>query len=538
MLTAIDQQLSLNDVTLRFDDSLVFDRVSLSVRPGETVGVVGDNGSGKSTLLRLIAGTLRPNNGTVTVMAPGGIGYLTQTLGLPGHSTVADAIDHGLRDLRDLESRMRQAEKELSINNIRGYQVLVEEFEARGGYEADQRVDMALHGLGRPGLARDRRLGTLPGGDLARLALATVLAAQPQLLLLDEPTNDLDDEALAWLEEQLRAHRGTLIAVTHDRMFLDRLTSTVLEVDGDDHTVRRHGNGYQGYLRAKAALRARQVQRHAQWRSELARQKSLVQSNSARLDGIPRKVEKAAFGGGAFRARSRTHGAMGRIRSAKEEVSRLTANPVAPPAEPLRLTARFTAGADEGRTVRCADVRVGDRLHVPELNLRRGERLLVTGANGAGKSTLLHVIAGEVKPDSGSVLRPSRIGFLRQQDTVDVRGTVLTAFAEGLPGPAEEHADLLLSLGLFRPDDLDRPARTLSVGQRRRIELARLVRYPSEVILLDEPTNHLSPDLVEQLEESLAGYAGAVVMVTHDRRIRSTFEGRRLHLDNGRPRYS
>ncbi|WP_026207935.1 ribosomal protection-like ABC-F family protein [Catelliglobosispora koreensis] len=527
MLTAIDQQLSLRDVTVRFGERTVLDQVSLSVRPGETAGVIGDNGSGKSTLLRLIAGTLEPSNGTVTVAAPGGIGYLTQTLGLPGHATVADAIDHGLREIRDLESRLRHAEG-------RDYEKLVDQFEARGGYEADQRVEVALHGLGRPGLARDRQLGTLPGGDVARLALATVLAAQPQLLLLDEPTNDLDDEALDWLEKRLRAHHGTLIAVTHDRVFLQRLTSTVLEVDGDDHTIRRHGNGYQGYLRAKAAMRARQAQRHAEWRSELARHQSLVEANAARLDGIPRKMEKAGFGGGPFRARSRTHGTMGRIRSAKEEVTRLTANPVAPPPEPLRLTARFAASAGDGLVVQCTDVRVGNRLHMPQLHLERGERLLVTGANGAGKSTLLHVIAGELRPDSGTVARPERIGFLRQQDTGDISGTVLSAFADGLPGPADEHADLLLSLGLFRPDDLDRPARTLSVGQRRRIDLARLVQYPSEVILLDEPTNHLSPDLVEQLEESIADYAGAVVMVTHDRRIRGTFEGRRLHLENGR----
>ncbi|MCP2329281.1 macrolide transport system ATP-binding/permease protein [Hamadaea flava] len=525
--------MSLHSVTVRFGEHVVLGDVTLAVRPGESVGVIGDNGSGKSTLLRLMAGVLQPDDGRVIVAAPGGLGYLTQTLGLPGSATVADAIEHGLRDLRDLERRMRFLERNWDADGAaEEYAELTELFEIRGGYDAEARVEIALHGLGRPGLDRARRLDTLPGGDVARLGLAAVLASRPQLLLLDEPTNDLDDEALGWLEEHLRAYRGTLVAVTHDRVFLEQLTSTVLEVDGDAKAVRRHGNGYDGYLAAKAAERANQIQRYEQWKAEYARQAALLSSQAERLSAIPRKMDKAGFGGGPFRARSRTHGAMGRIRNAKEELRRLTADPVPPPPEPLRLMARFDGESGGDPVVRCVDVVVRGRLHLPELSLDPGDRLLVTGPNGAGKSTLLKVVAGELAPDSGTAWSSDRLGYLRQHDTV-ADGTVLSAFADGLPGTPDEHADLLLSLGLFRPEDLRRSTRTLSIGQRRRIELARLMRHPSEVILLDEPTNHLAPDLVEQLESALAEYAGAVIMVTHDRRIRRTFTGRRLHLDRG-----
>ncbi len=184
-------QLALSDVTVRYDDHVVLDRVSLTVRPGEKAGVVGDNGSGKSTLLRLLAGTRRPDNGTVTVIAPGGTGHLAQTLGLPPTAPVGRAVDLALAELRALERRMRQAEADLGHtgpDGLSAYAALVAEFEARGGHDADRRVDTTLRRLGeRTALDRARPLGTLSGGQRARLALAATLAAAPEVLLLDEP---------------------------------------------------------------------------------------------------------------------------------------------------------------------------------------------------------------------------------------------------------------------------------------------------------------------------------------------------------------
>ncbi|WP_219508226.1 ATP-binding cassette domain-containing protein, partial [Nonomuraea ceibae] len=322
-------QLSLSQVTKRYDDRVVLDRVSFTVKPGEKTGVIGENGSGKSTLLKLLAGAERPDNGELTVAAPGGVGYLPQALELPPGATVGDAVDHALADLRDLETRMRAAEQTLTEDTLDAYAALVERFEARGGYEADARVDAALHGLGLPGLPRDRPVATLSGGERSRLALAATLASAPELLLLDEPTNDLDDQAVAWLEQHLRAHRGTVVAITHDRVFLDRVTTSILEVDHG--AVRRYGNGYGGYLAAKAAERAAQALAHEEWKAELARHAGLVTANAGRLAAIPRKVAKAGMGTGAWRARSRTHGAAGRIRQSHQRAAWLRAHPVPPP---------------------------------------------------------------------------------------------------------------------------------------------------------------------------------------------------------------
>ncbi|MGR6913561.1 ABC-F family ATP-binding cassette domain-containing protein [[Actinomadura] parvosata] len=575
-------QLAFAEITKRYDTRVVLDRVSFTVRPGERIGVIGDNGAGKSTLLRLMAGAERADNGDVTVVAPGGVGYLPQSLELPAHATVADVVDLALAELRDLEARMRAAEHALAAADpgasttradasdthpavpggpARGpgsggsadvYARLVAEFEARGGYEADARVDAALHGLGLPALDRARPVGTLSGGERSRLALAATLAADPELLLLDEPTNDLDDRAVAWLEQRLRTHRGTVVAITHDRMFLERVTSVVLEVA--EGQVRRYGDGYSGYLVAKAAERAARLRAYEEWKHELARHSELVAANAGRMAAIPRKMAKAGMGTGAWRARSRTHGAAGRVRQSQQRMRWLRDNPAPRPPDPLRFTPAFetspapaptgsaaegavagpVGSAAEGAVVALDGVRVAGRLRLDRLTVRAGERLLVTGPNGAGKTTLMRVLAGELKPDAGTVRRPGRVGHLRQ-DGQDgpARRTVLEAFAAGRPGPPDEHADALLALGLFRPADLRLRLGELSYGQRRRIELARLVTEPVDLLLLDEPTNHLSPQLVEELEEALTSYEGALVIVTHDRRMRAAFTGSHLELRAG-----
>ncbi|MES9543209.1 ribosomal protection-like ABC-F family protein [Actinomadura sp. NPDC000600] len=531
-------QLALDQISKRYGTRAVLDRVSLTVKPGERLGVIGDNGSGKSTLLKLMAGVERPDNGEVVTVAPGGIGYLPQSLALPPDATVADAVDLALADLRDLEARMRAAERSLGAPGravLDAYAELVAEFEARGGYEADVRVELALHGLGLPGLDRSRPLGTLSGGERSRLALAATLASSPELLLLDEPTNDLDDQATAWLERRLRAHRGTVVAITHDRMFLERVTTAVVEVDGGQ--VRRYGDGYPGFLAAKAAERAAQARAHEEWRTELDRHAALVAANAGRLAAIPRKTAKAGMGTGAWRARSRTHGAAGRIRQSRQRLRQLVDHPAAPPPEPLRFTAVPAApGAAGDEVLTIGGVVVHGRLRLESLTVRAGERLLVTGPNGAGKTTLMRLIAGELHPDAGEVRRTGRVGYLRQDGPVGAgHRTVLQAYSRGRPGTPGEHADALLALGLFRPSDLGLRLRELSPGQRRRVELARLVSEPRDLLLLDEPTNHLSPMLTEQLEEALASYQGALVVVTHDRRLRAAFTGARLELAAGRP---
>ncbi|MFE1874816.1 ABC-F family ATP-binding cassette domain-containing protein [Streptomyces sp. NPDC059496] len=519
-------QIVLSEVTKSYDTRVVLDRVSCTVRPGERVGVVGDNGSGKSTLLRLLAGRERPDHGEVAVTAPGGLGHLAQTLDLPPTARVGEAVDLALADVRALERRIRAAESLLhraGPEELVAYGDLLAAYEARGGRDAGRRVAATLRRLGeRAELDPDRPLGTLSGGQRSRLALAATLAAEPELLLLDEPTNDLDDEAVAWLEEHLLAHRGTVIAVTHDRLFLDRVTTAVLEVDQDSRTVRRYGNGYAGYRTARAAERARREREYEQWREEVRDAERLADTNIGRFAAIPRKLPRGFSGAGAFRARSRTHGAASRIRAARERLHRLTEHPVAPPPRPLSFTGRFTEGS--AGVVEVAGATLPGRLAPVSLTLPPGERLLVTGPNGAGKSTLLHLLAGELEPARGSVRAPSRVGLLRQDDPWQREPrSVVQLFGQ-------EYADRVAGHGLLAPDDLARPVRALSAGQRRKLELARLVARPLDLLLLDEPTNHLAPVVVEELEAALAHFGGTLVLVTHDRRLRAAFRGRRLEL--------
>ncbi|MFE3381535.1 ABC-F family ATP-binding cassette domain-containing protein [Streptomyces anulatus] len=573
-------QLAMKDVSKAYGDRSVLDQVTLTVRPGEKTAVIGENGSGKSTLLRLLAGVEQPDTGEITVRFPGGTGYLAQTLDLDPADTVQDAVDAALAELRDLEHRIREAEAGLSERKpgdpgptdeeLAAYGDLLTAYEDRDGYRADARTEAALHGLGLAHLTRDRALATLSGGEQSRLALACVLAAAPELLLLDEPTNHLDARAVGWLEDHLRGHRGTVVAITHDRAFLERVTSVILEVDRDLRTVTRYGDGWDGYRTAKAAARRRWAQEHEEYLTDLARTEELVEAAGARL---------AATGGDpkqGFGKHRRSHEAKlsGQVRAARTRLEALRRSSVPPPPRPLAFTGRpavtdgtgpadrdgtgtpdsvgtatgagagdrdgtatGTGTGDRARTLVELDaVSVGDRLRLPSLCVASGARLLVTGENGAGKTTLLRVLAGDLTPDTGTVTRRARIGYLPQElPARPTRRTLLATFAAGRPGFPDEYADELLALGLFRPEDLDVPVASLSVGQQRRLALARLVSRPADLLLLDEPTNHIALSLVEELEQALDQYPGAVVVVSHDRSFRARFTGDVLELRAGRP---
>ncbi|GGT46331.1 ribosomal protection-like ABC-F family protein [Streptomyces purpureus] len=538
-------QLSVKDVTKSYGTRTVLDQVSFTVRPGERAAVIGENGSGKSTLLRLLAAVEAPDAGEITVSFPGGTGHLAQTLDLDPDCTVQDAVDLALTELRDMERRLRAAEEclgEASEEELAAYGELLTAYEERGGYEADARVDAATHGLGLAGITRDRVLGSLSGGEQSRLALACVLAAAPELLLLDEPTNHLDAAAVHWLEEHLRAHRGTVVAVTHDRGFLERIATTILEVDRDARTVHRYGDGWAGYRAAKAAARRRAELDHADWLEAVARTEDLLEAAGKRLATTGKDP------GQGFGKHRRSHEAKlgGQVRAVRERLAHLRRNPVAAPPVPLRFTAALSATDGDRPVDRPVErplaeldgVAVGERLRLDGLlTIAPGQRLLVTGENGAGKTTLLRVLAGDLEPDAGAVRRPARIGYLAQElPARTTRLPLLAAFAAGRPGLPDEHAEQLLSLGLFREEDLHVPVLALSAGQQRRLQIANLVTRPADLLVLDEPTNHVALDLVEDLEAALAAYPGAVVAVSHDRGFRERFPGERLELRDGRRR--
>ncbi|MEV0450394.1 ATP-binding cassette domain-containing protein [Streptomyces sp. NPDC050600] len=529
-------QISLHDVTVTRGERLLLDQVSLTVRPGERIGIVGENGAGKSTLLRILGGLDTPDSGEAVTVADGGTRLLAQTPELPPGATVGEAIDAALAELRAMERRLRTLEAGLGTADTRTlgeYGDLLTAFELRGGYEADARVDKALHALGLARLRRDRRLGSLSGGEQARLGIACAIAAAPEVLFLDEPTNHLDAGALDWLEDSLLAHRGTVLAVSHDRVFLERVTTAILEVDADRRTVVRYGDGYAGFRAERAAARRRWEQAHSEWCAETARLAAYTTTTA--LGVAPGRTIKDNNKMAYDRAGGRVQASVsGRVRNAQERLRRLHQDPVPEPPKPLAFTARPVAGRAEGQLLALDGVRVADRLGIDTLTVDAGDRLLIHGDNGAGKSTLLRVMAGLVEPDTGRVTRRGRTGFLAQEIPAHRPAErVLAAFGRGLPLTEDEQAELLLSYGLFRPADLRVPVGSLSAGQRRRLALARLLARPADLLLLDEPANHLALGLVEELEEALEQWPGAVVVVSHDRELRRRFTGRIRRMDSG-----
>ncbi|PBC43737.1 tylosin resistance protein TlrC [Rhodococcus sp. ACPA4] len=537
--------------TVRFAERVVLRDIDLVIGETDRVAVIGDNGAGKSTLLGILAGTVAMTSGEKQIELPGGIAMAEQRPTFAPEATIADAIDTLLADLRQIESELKATAEDLAhaaiveqpelLNRLGA---LMERFESRDGYRVEQRVDAALEQLGLGGLDRTRFVSQLSGGERARLALASALSSRAEMLLLDEPTNDLDDAGIRWLEDRLSEHRGALVVVSHDRAFLDRFADNIIRIE--DGTLRRYGNGYAGYLAARAAEQRRIASEYEAWQHEVARHDALVTANALRLKAIPRKQEQSSFGHGAFRARSRDHGATGRIRMAKERVARLHSQPAARPADPLRFVHAFPGDASppiddaadtlviEAIAVRLEPHDSMPRLTLSSLEVHAGDRWLISGPNGVGKTTLLRVLAGELAPTTGTLWQRSglRVAWLRQDVASSSRQNVLDAFASATGNYRDDAAQALLRLGLFHPDDLSRSLSVLSVGQRRRFEVAVAVTVPSDVLLLDEPTNHLAPELVEQLEDALNDYPGVVITVTHDRRWRERAEaiGQIRHL--------
>lgn len=554
--TARTEQLRLSGVSHGYGDRELFAGVELVIAPGEHVAIVGENGAGKSTLLRILAGLEAPDSGAA--FRHGRVGYLAQTSGLPAGLTVADAIDDALRALRDMEAELERLEAGLATaerQELEAYGSLQTQYQLREGYAAESRVEAALDRLGLGGVERSRLLGSLSGGEQERVALACLLADPADILLLDEPTNHLDANGTAWLENRLAAHRGTVVVVSHDRVLLRKVASTVIEVDAERRTVNRYGNGYDGYLKEKRAERQRWVQQYHGWIDAMAGEQRQAETVATKMGyARQRDGDKMGFD---FKAGTWERAATSKIRNAQERLRRLEANPVERPPERLKLDAGLAEdgpagfGADglsadgepaDGRSaageagragggeasnlvLRARKARLPGRLDLSEFRVDRGQKILITGPNGAGKSTLLSLLAGTLEAPVGEVERRGRIGYLQQELEPPRHPALrlLPAFAAGLGGNIDDHAEALLRLGLFRASEFHVPVGGLSAGQQRRLALARLLLGHNDVMLLDEPTNHLAPVLVEELETALASFSGTLVMVSHDRALRQWF---------------
>ena len=524
----------------------VLDAVSLVASPGQRLGVVGENGAGKSTLLRLLAGVEEPDGGEVS--RPADLGFLAQEQPFATGDTVGGVVDAALADVRAVLRRLDSLAAAIAADPgdeaaLAGYGEALDWAERHQAWDADRRTELVLTGLGLGSVALDRPLGTLSGGQRSRLGLAALLVRRPAALLLDEPTNHLDDDAVEFLESHLRELAGVVVLASHDRVFLDAVCTDICDLDPSRGGLVRYGGAYSDYLRAKRAERLRWEQAWARRQDELAALRASVAVTARRVaHGRPmRDHDKSAYHRHGARVQSSISS---RVRNARQRLDELLATPIRKPPTLLRFGGSLGGNGvggfggngvgDGGPVLVARDVVVPGRLAVDRLDVPAGARLLVTGPNGAGKSTLLAVLAGRLRPASGSVAtRPgARVGLL-EQDAVFARP--LDSAARMYGAAAGAGGVPLIELGLLAPADLDRPVAELSVGQRRRLALALLIARSPDVLLLDEPTNHISLTLAAELEEALRTAPGTIVVATHDRWQRRHWDGARLELAAGRP---
>jgi macrolide transport system ATP-binding/permease protein len=505
---------SAKGIGREYDHRPVLVNVTLGLSPGDKIALVGSNGAGKSTLLRILAGHESPDEGVVTHSLRDEIGYLPQYVRVVEGETIQDVVTSSVAGLRSLENRMRELEQRMTEyvddDVLSEYGDVSAHFEARGGYDIDARTDEVLANLGVGYLTRDRQVSGLSGGEKARVALAALLLAAPDVLLLDEPTNDLDDRALTWLEGYLKAYRGGVLFVSHDRDFVDAVATAIVELDEHSHGLTRYEGNYGRYLTVKRAAAERAQQAYDAQQEEIAQLRERA-ATTARSVGYGRAASDNDKRGYNFRGAGVERAVSRNVRAVLEKLERIEAHPVEPPPKPLRFRAHFDAGRLRPGVVavRAADlvVRYGDRAVLDRVSclLEADDRACLVGPNGAGKSTLLGILAGRAQPQAGEVrwVPGVRIGYLPQEPRLpDPAATVAANITlglrqAGLASVTDEARGWLVRWGLLTRDDLTKRIADLSVGQQRKVELGILVGASPDALLLDEPTNHVTFDVID-----------------------------------------
>ena len=544
--------LTTNNISKRYGDNMVLDQVGFTVADGERVGVVGPNGCGKSTLLRIIAGLESASSGSV-MRTPSDLklGYLPQGWDGPIDTSVAGLLRAShpgaamLDELAELEQRMAApglARDELAAL-LDTYAAAQQRFEALGGYAWEYHAAVVRAGLGLVDLPAQQLVAQLSGGQKTRLALARLLLAQPDLLLLDEPTNHLDGQAIAWLEHFLSEYHGAALIVSHDRAFLDRVATRILElrrydVDRPTPQVRSYTGGYGDYAQAQVSEQERQW---AQWKDQ--------QAYVAKVAEDIRRVKQQ----GQVNPHSPAAKKAGKKAKARErklerylDSSTRTDKPrqtwgmkldFEPPEGGARVVLRverlsfaYTAeGTTAGEERACVTPAL---LRELSFELTFGERAALIGPNGVGKSTLLKLIAGQLQPCGGHAQLGAgvQLGYMAQEhETLDLHKTVLDTLLAAVPWDAAE-CRRFLHRYLFTGDDVFRPVRACSSGERARLSLAVLVARGCTFLVLDEPINHLDIPSRERFEAALDTFAGTILAVAHDRYFLTRFARRVLEL--------
>ncbi len=522
----------MENISKIYNGKTVLDNVSLTVEDNDRIGLVGINGCGKSTLLRIITGKEEyesqpePNVPRLAITKSSTIGYLEQNSGLDRSSTVMDEMlsvfSELLRvqdDLKGLAEEM--ARPEIHKNETHFQQISAEYdrktayFESNGGYLISVKIKTVLNGMGFPPETYDRIISTLSGGEKTRLAMAKLLLESPRLLILDEPTNHLDFDTIMWLEDYLMDYKGALLIVSHDRYFLDRLCTSVCEIERT-HLHRWKGN-YTKFTELKAADTERRLKEYEAQQQEIAKLQDFVDRNIVRA----------------------TTSAMAKSRVKKLEAMEIIEKPIT---YEKKAKIRFEYDyepPEEVLSVKNIDICAGGKALADNISfdVRRGEKIGIVGANGIGKSTLLKILLKKMPVSHGSVEwnKNVKISYFDQENSqLDFNKTVIDEIHDRRRGMTEQQVRSLLGLVKLTGENVFKQVGVISGGERAKLCFAVMMLERGNVLILDEPTNHLDLDAKEVLEDALADFEGTVILVSHDRYLLSRICGRIFEITPGK----
>ncbi|MGV7031410.1 ABC-F family ATP-binding cassette domain-containing protein [Methylobacterium symbioticum] len=511
--------IRLDKITKQNGRQLVFIEASAALQRGEKAGLVGPNGAGKTTLFRMITGEEQPDEGQVAQDRGITIGYFSQDVGeMSGRSVVAEVMD-GAGPVSAVAAELKALELALADpDRMDEMEALVERygdvqgrFEELGGYGLEARAYEVLAGLGFSQEMMDGDVGRLSGGWKMRVALARILLMRPDVMLLDEPSNHLDIESLIWLESFLKGYDGALLMTSHDREFMNRIVSKIVEIDAGQLTT--FSGDYAFYEQQRA-------QNEAQQQAQFERQQAMLAKEIAFIERFKARASHAA-----------------QVQSRVKKLDKIER--VEPPRRRQSVAFEFQPAPRSGEevaTLKGVHKRYGSRIIYEGLDfaVRRRERWCVMGINGAGKSTLLKLVTGTAEPDSGSVAVGAnvKLGYFAQHamDVLDGDQTIFEMLEETFPQAGQGSLRALAGCFGFSGDDVEKRCRVLSGGEKARLVMARMLYDPPNFLVLDEPTNHLDMATKEMLITALSAFEGTMLFVSHDRHFLAALSNRTLEL--------
>ena len=499
--------LSCSNISKSFGTDSILNHVSFHIEEREKAAVVGINGAGKSTLLKIIVGELAPDEGSVVIAKGKTLGYLAQHQDLDSGRTIYDELLEVKRPIIEMEERLRTLEVNMKRSQgeeleslYQTYSRLSHEFELANGYAWKSEITGVLKGLGFLEEEFSKPVSTLSGGQKTRVSLGKLLLSKPDIILLDEPTNHLDMESIAWLENYLLNYQGTVVIVAHDRYFLDRVVTKVVELDNGSSTVFQ-GN-YSAYSEKKAMLRASILKAYLNQQQEIKHQEEVI--TKLRSFNREKSIKRAE-------SREKLLNKIERIEKPTEvnDAMNITLEPDIVSGNDVLTVRGLTKGFD-GQTL-FSDV---------DFEIKRGERIAIIGNNGTGKTTILKIINGILAADAGEIRLGSRvhIGYYDQEHHVlHSEKTLFQELSDTYPNMNNTQIRNVLAAFLFTGDDVFKLIGDLSGGEKGRVSLAKLMLSEANFLILDEPTNHLDITSKEILENALTHYTGTVLYVSHDR---------------------